>query len=410
MISIRQHGSAILATILGQFQLADFQELESAIDARCAEPGGTQVDLLIDLRDMASFTVDVAWEELRYTLSHTHTFRRIAVVTHTQWALWSAWIPRAFGDAEVRVFDILTSAAAWLGVEDGETFRTIVSPAEVARHPRDWVVFDCRHNLADPNGGRQAYETGHVPGAHFMHLDFDLAGPLSGSNGRHPLPDPEALAQRLGTLGVLRSTQVVAYDDANGAFAARLWWLLRWIGHDAVAVMDGGIQRWTAEGHPLTSGPDPHAQGMVSEGMPVSAEPVGLPIVLQHETWVPVEVIEENLVRPTYLIIDARAPDRFRGENETLDRVGGHIPGAVNRFFRNNLDAAGNFKSAEVLKEEFGQLLGGRAPNTVISQCGSGVTACHNLLAMEIAGISGAKLYPGSWSEWSSDPKRPVSR
>ncbi len=410
MISIRQHGSAVLATVLGQFQLADFQELESAIDARCAAPGGSQVDLLVDLRDMASFTVDVAWEELRYTLSHAHTFHRIAVVTHTQWALWSAWIPRAFGDAEVRVFDTMIGAAAWLGVDDEHAQRTVVSPAELAANLREWVVFDCRHNLADPNAGRQAYETGHIPGAHFMHLDFDLAGPLLGNNGRHPLPDPEALAQRLGTLGVLQGTQVVAYDDAGGAFAARLWWLLRWIGHDAVAVLDGGLQRWTAEGHELTIGADPHAQGIVSEGMPVGEEPVGLPIVLQHETWVPVETIEENLVRPNYLIIDARAPDRFRGENETLDRVGGHIPGAVNRFFRNNLDGDGNFKPAGVLRAEFEALLGGRAPSKVISQCGSGVTACHNLLALEIAGLSGAKLYPGSWSEWSSDPKRPVSR
>jgi thiosulfate/3-mercaptopyruvate sulfurtransferase len=177
-----------------------------------------------------------------------------------------------------------------------------------------------------------------------------------------------------------------------------------------VAVLDGGLPAWTSAGYPLVSGPDPHAQGAVSEGLPIGEEPVGLPIVLQHDLWIGVDAVEENLVRPQYLVIDARAEDRFRGENETIDRVGGHIPGAVNRFFRNNLDATGRFKKADALRDEFGAILKGRAPETVISQCGSGVTACHNLLAMEIAGLSGAKLYPGSWSEWSSDPKRPVAR
>ncbi|MDE3011356.1 MAG: STAS/SEC14 domain-containing protein [Pseudomonadota bacterium] len=410
MISIRQHGSAILATILGQFQLSDFQELEADIDARCAQPGATPVDLLIDLRDMASFTVDVAWEELRYTRRHIHDFHRIAVVSHSQWAMWSAWIPRAFSDAEVRTFDTMTAAAAWLGVDDERPHRTVVSPAQLAAHPRDWVVFDCRHTLGDKEAGHKAYEAGHIPGAHFMDLDFDLAGPLTGTNGRHPLPDPEALAQRLGTLGVLQNTQVVAYDDAGGAFASRLWWLLRWIGHDSVAVLDGGMQRWQAENRPLVVGPDPHAQGIVSEGLPIGPEPVGLPIVLQHDTWVPVEVIEENLTQRRYLVIDARTPERFRGENETLDRVGGHIPGALNRYYRENLDAEGNFKTAAALREEFNRLLDGHAPTTVISQCGSGVTACHNLLGMEIAGLVGAKLYPGSWSEWSADARRPVAR
>lgn len=410
MITIRQHGSAILATVLGQFQLVDFQELENDIDARCAKPGATPVDLLVDLRDMASFTVDVAWEELRYTRRHVHDFHRIAVVTHTQWALWSAWIPRAFVDAEVHVFDTMTAAAAWLGVDDERPHRTVVSPAQLAAHPHDWVVFDCRHSLTDRAAGRAAYEVGHIPGAHFLDLDFDLAGPLTGSNGRHPLPDPEALAQRLGTLGVDHHTQVVAYDDAGGAFASRLWWLLRWIGHDSVAVLDGGFQRWQSEAHPLVAGPDPHAQGTVSDGLPATTAPIGLPIVLQHDSWVPTAVVEEDLTSHRYQVVDARAPERFRGENETLDRVGGHIPGAVNRFFRENLDKSGNFKSASALRAEFDKLLGDRSPATVISQCGSGVTACHNLLAMEIAGMSGGKLYPGSWSEWSSDPRRPVAR
>jgi thiosulfate/3-mercaptopyruvate sulfurtransferase len=410
MITIRQQGTAIIAVIMGRFQLADFQELEADIDARCVAPGATPVDLLVDLREMADFTLDVAWEELRYTRTHSHDFQRIAVVTDSQWTIWSSWITRAFVDAEFQVFDRYGEAVAWLDVAVEAPHKTLVSVEELAGQLSDWVVFDCRHDLADSEAGRRAYEAGHIPGAHFLHLDFDLAGPITGSNGRHPLPDPELLAHRLGTLGVRQDTQVVAYDDNGGAFAARLWWLLRWMGHESVAVLDGGIPAWIDEGQPLETGADARAQGAVREGQRPGEAPIGLPIVLQHDAWVAVETVEENLTKPQYLVIDARAPDRYRGENETLDRVGGHIPGAVNRFFRHNLGADGRFKSAPILRAEFEELSRGRAPATLISQCGSGVTACHNLLALEIAGLHGARLYPGSWSEWSSDPKRPVAR
>ena len=409
MISLRQHGAAVIAVILGEFQLADFRELEVQVDACFAKPGAGPVDVLIDLRDMVNFTLDVAWEELRYTRRHSHDFGRIAVVTDTEWSIWSSWIARAFVDARFLIFDSYEEAEAWLEVESDQPHRTLVSSARLDAHLGDWVAFDCRHNLADLEAGRKGYEAGHIPGAHFLNLDFDLAAPPSPASGRHPLPDPEALAQRLGALGVGQDTQVVAYDDAGGPFAARLWWLLRWMGHDAVAVLDGGIQQWVAEGHALEPGPDP-LRASLADALPAGDIPPGLPIVLQHDTWVSAGTVEDRLTSGSLLIVDARSPDRFRGENETLDPVGGHIPGAINRFYRNNLAADGRFKAPDVLRAEFLALLNGRSPSTVVSQCGSGVTACHNLLALEIAGLSGAKLYPGSWSEWCADPKRPVAR
>ncbi len=274
---------------------------------------------------------------------------------------------------------------------------TLVNGAVLADHLDDpgWRVFDCRHLLTDPGAGGRAYAAAHLPGACFLHLDRDLSGPMNGRNGRHPLPDPLLLADRLGAAGVSAETQVVAYDDAGGAFASRLWWLLRWLGHDRVAVLDGGIDRWLAEGRPV-----------------VSDLPGVVPTVLEVDLrdWVvSSEVVRRNLDERCFCLIDARSPDRFRGENETLDPVGGHIPGARNRFFRDNLDADGCFRPAAELRREFLDLLAGGEPERVVMYCGSGVTACHNLLAMEIAGLHGARLYAGSWSEWCSDPARPLA-
>ncbi|MCK0510845.1 sulfurtransferase [Aromatoleum buckelii] len=259
----------------------------------------------------------------------------------------------------------------------------------------DWRIVDCRHDLADPGFGRAAYERGHLPGAHFLHLDDDLSGRMTGTNGRHPLPDPADFAARLGRIGIGNDTQVIAYDDAGGMFAARLWWMMRWLGHRRVAVLDGGLVAWCAAGQALTI-------------KTPSVQPTTYSLSLQPAV-VDAAFVLDHLYTDEILLIDARSPDRFRGENEPLDPVGGHIPGAKNRFFRDNLIGGACFKQASVLREEFGALLKGRDAHRVVHQCGSGVTACHNLLAMESAGLSGSRLYAGSWSEWCADPRRPIA-
>jgi thiosulfate/3-mercaptopyruvate sulfurtransferase len=275
---------------------------------------------------------------------------------------------------------------------------TLASATELAAHldNPDWIVFDCRHDLADANAGRSAYAQSHIPGAHFVHLDEDLSGPKTGNNGRHPLPDPELFCARMTALGLRAGMQAVAYDASGGCFAARLWWMLRWVGHAPVAVLDGGWGAWTATNLPVTT--------------QIPATPPGAFSGTTRDTTRDANYVLARLNQPDNIIIDARSADRFRGENETLDPVGGHIPGAVNRFFKLNLAADGRFKPGADLREEFSQLLGGAAAASIVHQCGSGVTACHNLLAMEIAGLAGSRLYPGSWSEWCSDPRRPVAR
>jgi thiosulfate/3-mercaptopyruvate sulfurtransferase len=277
-------------------------------------------------------------------------------------------------------------------------YTTLVATAELAAHlaDPDWVVFDCRHDLARPESGAKAYAAAHIPGARFLHLDRDLAAPLTGKNGRHPLPDAQAFMRLLGAMGVDSEKQVVAYDDKMGVYAARLWWMLRWLGHRNVAVLDGGYAKWAGEGRPLNA----------AVPAPAPARFSGEP----RKVWVDVEDVLRSLHRPGRILVDARAPDRYRGENETLDPVGGRIPGSLNRFFRDNLDANACFKPAAELRQAFVALLGAAPPDSVVHSCGSGVSACHNLLAMEIAGLYGSNLYPGSWSEWCSDPGRPVER
>lgn len=277
-------------------------------------------------------------------------------------------------------------------------YGTLVDCATLAAHldDADWLIFDCRHQLADPAAGEAAYLKGHLPGAVFLHLDRDLSSPMNGVNGRHPLPDSQTLARKLGAAGVSRRTQVVVYDDAGGMIAGRLWWLLRWLGHDRVALLDGGINPWLQEGRPL------------SNEVPKSAPTVFEPLL--RDCMVSTEAVQNSLASGELCVLDARSPDRFRGENETLDPVGGHIPGARNRFFRDNLNADGVFRPAAELRRAFLDLLAGVDPRQAVMQCGSGVSACHNLLSMEIAGLSGARLYAGSWSEWCSDPLRPVAR
>lgn len=278
-------------------------------------------------------------------------------------------------------------------------YRTLISVDELARHIDDpiWIVCDCRHDLTDYHAGRRAYDEAHIPGARFLHLDEDLSGPKTGLTGRHPLPHPLTFALRLGALGIDNSKQVVAYDATGGCYAARLWWMLRWIGHERVAVLDGGWQAWLAASHPA------------SAEKPI-VHRTTYTLRLRSELAVDAAFVAAHLDHPEVGVIDARSPERFRGENETLDPVAGHIPGAVNRFFKLNLEADGRFKAPDVLKQEFAEVAGERDPRAIVHQCGSGVTACHNLLAMEHAGLAGSRLYPGSWSEWVSDRERPVAR
>ncbi|HEX9812224.1 MAG TPA: sulfurtransferase [Burkholderiales bacterium] len=277
------------------------------------------------------------------------------------------------------------------------SFQTLITPERLVPHINDpaWRIFDCRHELSDPNVGEQAYREAHIPGAQFLHVDRDLSGAKTGANGRHPLPDPAAFAARLGRCGVSNNTQVVAYDDAGGMYAARLWWMLRWLGHDKVAVLDGGLPAWRQAGYGVTR--DTPEIEPASFEWRLSDQPVETDYVVSH------------LHDPDVLLLDARGADRFRGENETIDPVAGHIPGAVSRPFRDNLNADGRFRSPQDLRKAFASLLGKHRIDNVVAYCGSGVSACHNLLALTLAGFDGAKLYPGSWSEWCSDPGRPIA-
>lgn len=260
----------------------------------------------------------------------------------------------------------------------------------------DVLVLDARFNLMQPEAGEAAWRAGHVPGAWHAHLDRDLSGPKTGANGRHPLPTLTALADTLGRWGLTPATRVVVHDDAGGMFAARAWWLLRWVGHEQVQVLDGGWAAWQAAGGAVSTEP-----------------PAERPLTRVALTPQPGWLLTANEVlaslqgqAPALQVLDARAPDRFRGENETLDPVGGHIPGAANRFFQLNLQD-GRFKPAEQLLAEFKATVPGQDFTQLAHQCGSGVTACHNLLALAHAGQPMGRLYAGSWSEWCADPGRP---
>jgi thiosulfate/3-mercaptopyruvate sulfurtransferase len=278
------------------------------------------------------------------------------------------------------------------------THTTLVSPAQLSAHLDDaaWCVVDCRHDLFDHALGRREYDARHIDGAVFGDTETDFAGPKSGQNGRHPLPSRDQIVALFRRWGMSNTTQLVAYDAMGGQFAVRLWWLARWLGHAAVAVLDGGWQAWLAHGG-RTSQTVPVRKAGTFEAREPLAHYVDAGFVLAH------------LGDDRSLVLDARALERYAGEQEPIDPVAGHIPGALNRFWQANL-ADGRFKSAAELRAELDALLAGRAPGDVIHQCGSGVTSCHNLLAMEIAGLPGAQLYAGSWSEWVADPARPVTR
>ena len=278
-------------------------------------------------------------------------------------------------------------------------FHTLIgvdSLRELLGDPRLAVV-DCRFDLMNPDAGRQAYLRSHIPEARYADLNRDLSAPIGPLTGRHPLPAPEAFAAWLGSAGIGNETQVVAYDDANGSIAARLWWMLRWVGHEAVAVLDGGFKAWSARGGALQSGP---ADFRAAEFTPrIDADAV-----------LSTADVQRALQDPAALLVDARAPERYAGTVEPIDPVAGHIPGAVNHPFTANLDADGHFLPGDEIKRRWYERLAGKHPQYLIAMCGSGVTACHNLLSLQVAGLTGAKLYAGSWSEWIRDPLRPVAR
>ncbi|HEU5480306.1 MAG TPA: sulfurtransferase [Candidatus Tumulicola sp.] len=277
-----------------------------------------------------------------------------------------------------------------------EPYTTVVAPSVVREHLEDpaYLVVDCRHSLADFSLGKRLYDEAHVPGAFFADVEYDLAGPKTGANGRHPMPDPEAFARFLRARGAGDATQIVAYDAGADMFAARLWFLCRWIGHHAVAVLDGGFAAWVAAGYPVTAAPEqPQREGT-------------LEVRLHPELVVDADYVLQRLRDPGMQLLDARAEDRFAGQNETVDPVAGHIPGALNRWFKRNFNGDGSFKSAAALRDEFAAQ--GLDPKRVVHQCGSGVSSAANELAMAIAGLEGSRLYAGSWSEWIADPARPI--
>jgi len=277
-------------------------------------------------------------------------------------------------------------------------YRTLIDADTLRTNLTDsgWRVIDCRHDLSHPASGPQAYARGHIAGAVYAQLDRDLSGAKTGRNGRHPLPSPDQLAECFRRWGIDQGTQIVVYDEQGGAYAGRLWWLARWLGHGRVALLDGGWQAALEAGLPM-------------ERAPANPQRGGFERTTALTHAVDVERVQSARSDPHWLIVDARAPDRYAGENETIDPVGGHIPGAANRFWQTNLGPGGSFKSPDQLRSEFEALLDGRPPSQVIFQCGSGVTACHHLVAMQHAGLSEANLYPGSWSEWISESTRPIA-
>lgn len=278
------------------------------------------------------------------------------------------------------------------------SYTTLVSAETLATNLNtpDWRIFDCRFSLADVTAGQKAYRQGHIPGARFADLNQDLSSPVRSYTGRHPLPDFSLLGKKLGDWGVNNRSQIVVYDDAGGAFAGRMWWLLRTMGHTQVAVLDGGFGHWKKRGLPVTT---TLPQITASQ----------FRIYLDNQQWLNANQVSDGLATRKITLIDARTPERFHGQQEPIDPVAGHVPKALNRPLQTNLDKSGLFLPADQLNQQFSKLLAPYPAEQVVHMCGSGVTACHNLLAMEVAGLSGSKLYAGSWSEWITNRNRPVA-
>jgi len=277
-------------------------------------------------------------------------------------------------------------------------FHTLIDVEALASHLDDpnWVVLDCRFELARPTWGEEGYATGRIPGAHYAHLDRDLAEAPTASSGRHPLPDPARFATLARRWGIHSQTQIIVYDQSSGVYAARAWWLFRWLGHDSVAVLRGGLAAWTASGRSLSTADTPRTEGNF--------------VAKPREGWtVTVDEVLESVASRRLHVVDGRGADRFAGQNETMDAVAGHVPGAVNHPFASNFAADGTWLSETELRARWEKTLQNRPTHDVVAMCGSGVSACLNLLALETLGITGARLYPGSWSEWIRDSSRPIA-
>jgi len=276
-------------------------------------------------------------------------------------------------------------------------YTTLICADTVKQHLYDanWITIDCRFSLIDSEAGAKSYRMGHIPNAHYAHIEQDLSSPVSLNTGRHPLPNFKQLIARLGEWGINNKSQIVIYDDVNGAFAARLWWLLRYLGHDTVAILDGGIQQWQQK-YTLTT------------SLPKTKKSV-FRAYSSHSSWLTTQQVSDQLARNKIKLIDARTPERFSGQQEPIDPIAGHIPKAVNRAFHLNLSPNGLFLDRATLHTQFNHLLGSAKPENSVHMCGSGITACHNILAMEHAGLSGSKLYAGSWSEWITNRNRSIS-
>jgi thiosulfate/3-mercaptopyruvate sulfurtransferase len=266
---------------------------------------------------------------------------------------------------------------------------------------KEFLLFDCRSDLTNPKAGYESYLDGHIPSAIYVDIDHDLASEKNGQNGRHPLPTIEQWIKTCASLGITKDSNIVIYDNHSCMYAVRMWWMLRATGHQHVRLLNGGYGFWLAAGF--------SSEKIDNQRSHTPAASTMLGIESFKDALLASDVLN-NLSSQQYLVLDARSPDRYRGENETLDPVGGHIPGAINRFFKNNLDANGQFKSADVLAKEFKDLLGETPSESIIHQCGSGITACHNMFAMELAGLNSSMIYSGSWSEWCADPTRPIEK
>ncbi len=277
-------------------------------------------------------------------------------------------------------------------------FLTFIRPDELQTHLDDptWAIVDCRFDLQDKSAGERAYQEAHIPGAIYAHLERDLSAPLSGTNGRHPLPSAYEMAARFSQWGIDARTQVVAYDSRGGGFAARLWWSLRYLGHYSVAILEGGFPAWERDGLPTRNGTEKRGS-------------VQFVATVRPEMRIDVNELQADLDSYAERLIDSRAPERYRGEEEPLDPIAGHVPGALNRFWASNLDENDRLIPENILREGFTNLIGDKRSSDFVVYCGSGVTGCFNLLVMEHLGLRGAQLFPGSWSEWCADPERPVA-
>lgn len=278
------------------------------------------------------------------------------------------------------------------------TYQTIISVDDLNKNigNQDWFVFDCRFLLKDPDGGLKKFNQGHIPGAQYADLDKDLASSMTASSGRHPLPNPDELIKKLQAWGVNNSSQIICYDNLSGAFAARMWWLLNWLGHNDVAVLDGGIDKWTASNLPLETDVQQRATGSFSGQA-------------NNDMWVDVEFVQKELAENKINLLDARSAERFTAKDTKTDPVAGHVPGAMSFPFAGNLSKQGVFLPAADLQKRFAPIFSNTENKELINMCGSGVTACHNLLAMNVAGLPMTRLFVGSWSEWIKDKSRPVA-